>query len=78
MLEQSIKYQRIKVVAGSAVGVVENPDNPIKISSSSVVEDQDLNNHLNRGWELIQIITHHSAKHDCTATAFVIGFPIRK
>ncbi len=78
-----MKYTQIKFVAATAIRAMFNPTVPgseHRADGATTLlcqgeSQENVNEYLADGWELIQFITHHSAEKDATAVVAVLGKP---
>ena len=82
-----MRYTQIKFVPMSAIRSVFNPDlgeaASVRVDGAAtlicqVEAEEDVNEYLASGWELMRFITHHSAEKDATAVVAVLGKPRRQ
>lgn len=79
-----MKYTQVKFIPMSAITTMLKPglgetaavraDGTVSLICSGESE-KDANEYLANGWELVQLITHHSEKKDATAVVAVLGKP---
>lgn len=74
-----MRYSAVKFFSANSIRVLRGQDRE-RTTTAAVesVDNEDLNELLAKGWELVQIVTHYSREHDFTAVVAVLGKPVGK
>ncbi len=67
-------FKEVRFVAASLIAATDSPlASPQGSGVVGVTQNALVNELLEQGWEIIEVITHNSAKKDCTAVALMMG-----